>query len=236
MLPPVLFLLGCALLGAAVLLLRGLGPGLRVARLLAAAHQCGIADALRMARAGEVRYVRVTGRITSEEEFPDEHDRPLVFRRKRIQVREGRQWRTLADEREAVPFGVRDREGTIGVRIEALDEGLVVLPRESTGTAGDVPDWVGPGTAPNTPARLRIEQVSAIEHAHVAGVPALDALGAPVIGPGLGRPLVLTTLEIPEAMRLLGGGRRVTLVAVVGGLGGGAGLLAASAVAAALRW
>ena len=57
----------------------------RVGRLLAAAPLVEIDEASEMA-AGRPRYVRVSGRITSDEEFPDENDRPLVFRRKRIDV------------------------------------------------------------------------------------------------------------------------------------------------------
>lgn len=235
-LPLVLLLAGCGLLAGAGLLLRGAGPGLRIGRLLSAAPQVGIGEALRIARDGETRYVRVTGRITSDEEFPDEHDRPLVFRRRRVELAVGGRWATLEDDREAVPFGVRDREGTIGVDLGAIDEGLVVLPRVSAGTAAEVPDHVPPGTPPGSAVRLRIEQVSAVEHAHLAGVPALDRAGSPVIGAGLGRPLVLSTLDVPEAMRLLGGGRRARPAAVVAGLGGGAALLVAAAVAAALRW
>ena len=47
-----------------------------------------------------------------------------------------------------------------------------------------------------------------MEHAIVLGVPVLAADGTVRITAGRGRPLVLTTLELPEAMRLLAGGRR----------------------------
>jgi hypothetical protein len=97
-----------------------------------------------------------------------------------------------------------------------LDAGLVVVPRESVGTAADVPDRVPPGTRPETPVRLRLEQVSSVEHAIVLGVPGLDDAGVPRLSAGLGRPLVLTTLERNEAMRILTeGGRRRPLVATV---------------------
>ncbi len=236
MIPLALFVLGCALLAVAAILLRGVGAGLRIGRLLSAAPETGIGEAIRLARSREERYVRVTGRVTSDEEFPDEHDRPLVFRRRRIQLGDGGRWTTLQDDREAVPFGVRDREGTIAVDVHAIDDGLVVLPRESTGIAADVPGHVPPGTPPERPVRLRIDQVSAVEHAHVAGVPALDTRGEPVMSAGLGRPLVLSTLDVPEAMRLLGGGRRLRLVSVVAGFGAGLALLVAAGVTAALRW
>jgi hypothetical protein len=52
---------------------------------------------------------------------------------------------------------------------------------------------------------MRIDQVSAVEHATVLGMP-VQAGARPQITAGLGRPLILTTLEVPEAMRILGGG------------------------------
>jgi hypothetical protein len=71
------------------------------------------------------------------------------------------------------------------------------------------------GTPVETPVRLRIEQVSSIEHAIVLGVPSIDEAGESRLSAGLGRPLVLTTLEPDEAMRLLtdGGSARRPLLA-----------------------
>jgi hypothetical protein len=84
-----------------------------------------------------------------------------------------------------------------------------------------VADRVPPGTPPETPVRLRIEQISSVEHAIVVGVPGLDETGTPRLSAGLGRPLVLTTLEPAEAMRILtGGGRRRPLVAAACLMGG----------------
>jgi hypothetical protein len=77
------------------------------------------------------------------------------------------------------------------------------------------------GTSPETPIRLRIEQVSSVEHAIVVGVPGLDGTGEPRLAAGLGRPLVLTTLEQAEAMRILAqGDRRRPLVATTCFAGG----------------
>ena len=42
-----------------------------------------------------------------------------------------------------------------------------------------------------------------IEHVRRCGVPHLDDAGRPTLGAGLGRPLILTTLEREEAMRVL---------------------------------
>ncbi len=208
--------------GAAVLL--SYGGNYRVGRLLAATPQVTLQDALRLARDGQRRYVRVDGRLDSETDFPDEHERPLVYRRRRLELRQAGRWRQLEEHLEAVPFEIR--EGLDGISIDhaALAHGLVVLPRESTGIAGEIPDRVPAGTPPTTTARMRIEQISSVEHAIVLGVPEQGPNGPRLTG-GLGRPLILTTLEVPEAMRILGGGRSRPLAAVIL-LATGLGLLA----------
>ncbi len=123
---------------------------------------------------------------------------------------------------DSVPFEVRDGLAFVRVDAEGLDEGLVVLPRESVGLAGEIPERVPPDLPPATPVRYRVDQVSAVEHASVLGVPRRGSDGRTVIGPGLGRPLILSTVEPVEAMQLLAGGRRtrplVAMVLLVGGL------------------
>jgi hypothetical protein len=198
---------GLATLLVGVLVLRTYGPGYRVGRLLAATRSVTVAEALALAP-GPARYVRVSGRIDAEDEFEDDAHRPLVFRRTRLQLRSGRSWVSFEDTRERVDFEIREGLDSIAVDDAALDAGLVVVPRESVGTAADVADRVPAGTPPTAPVRLRIDQVSSIEHAHVLGVPSLDAAGEPRMSAGLGRPLILTTLEPDEAMRVLTGGER----------------------------
>jgi len=48
--------------------------------------------------------------------------------------------------------------------------------------------------------------LTSVEHAMVLGRPVMDAAGRPRLQTGLGRPLVLTTLELAEAIRILTGG------------------------------
>ncbi len=98
----------------------------------------------------------------------------------------------------------------IAVDAEALDDGLVVVIREAEGTAAEVPERVPDDLPGATPVRLRVRQVSSVEHALALGVPALDPERGPLLGPGLGRPLILTTLEPAEAMRVLAVDRRGT--------------------------
>jgi hypothetical protein len=136
-------------------------------------------------------------------------------------VQRGGRWESFQDGRERVAFDIREGLDSIGIDDAALDVGLVVVPRESVGTAKDVADRVPDGTAPDTPVRLRVEQVSSVEHAIVVGVPALDAAGIPRMTAGMGRPLVLTTLEPNEAMRILTEGERTRPLIAVLCLAGG---------------
>jgi hypothetical protein len=75
-----------------------------------------------------------------------------------------------------------------------------------------------------------IEQVSAVEHAYVCGVPERRGEQT-VIGPGLGRPLILTTLDPPAAMRILARDHRRQVLAVALLLAAGAALLALAGIA-----
>ena len=220
--PPLIpFVAGLCALVAGVLVLRTYGPNYRVGRLLASTPEVSVAEARALAD-GRARYVRVQGRIDAEDEFEDDAHRPLVFRRTRLQLRKDRGWVSFEDRRERVRFEVRDGLDGIVIDDAGLDTGLVVVPRESVGTAADVADRVPPGTSPTTPVRLRVDQVSSVEHAIALGVPRHDAQGEPLLTAGLGRPLVLTTLATDEAMRILTEGRsdriKVAVVCLAGGL------------------
>ena len=213
------------------LVLRSYGPNFRIGRLLASTPEVTVAEARALADA-RPRYVRVQGRIDAEDEFEDDAHRPLVFRRTRLELRRDAGWQAFEDRRERVRFEIRDGLDAITVDDSALDTGLVVIPRESTGTAADVADRAPAGTAAATPVRLRVEQISSVEHATVLGVPGLDDRGEPRLSGGLGRPLVLTTLDPAEAMRILAGGRPQRVMVAAACLIGGTGLVVVALVLA----
>jgi hypothetical protein len=219
--PILLAVAGLALLAIGWLLLRSMGSGARVGRILAATQVIPVARAVALADAGTTRYVAVAGRIDAENEFEDEHHRPLVFRRTRLETQAGRSWTTVRDGRESVPFAVVDGLDRIAVDVDAIDEGLIVISRESEGTAAEVPDRMPADTPPETKVRLRVEQLSSVDHAIACGVPGRDGDGVATLRAGLGRPIIVTTLEPAEAMRLLAVGRRDTtrLAAAVFGVG-----------------
>jgi hypothetical protein len=233
--PLVLAALGALALLSGAIILRSFGTGYRVGRLLAAVPRVSVAEATAIATAGDRRYVRIDGRIDSESEFEDEHHRPLVVRRTSLSWRPSNAqgaWRSIAADTQAVPFVVREGMDEIAVGTDALAEGLVVVPRESRGRVADLGDRMPEGVDPDAEARLVVEQVSSVEHASVLGLPQRLPDGRIGMGPGLGRPLVLTTLEHDEAMRVLAGG-------AIGRSRLAASLLAAGAIligVAALWW
>lgn len=208
--PLILVIASLIAMAAGVITLRSFGPRYRVGRLLATTPRVSVADALTIARDGPARYVRVDGRIDAEDEFEDAEHRPLVFRRTRLEARSGDQWLAFEDSRESVEFQVREGLDGIGVDATSLDVGLIVVPRHSVGVAGDVTGRAPSEIDPATPVRAIIEQISSVEHAIVLGVPVAaspsDGGSVAQLSAGLGRPLVLTTLEPDEAMRILAGG------------------------------
>lgn len=230
-------LIGAVGVGALVIaaaILRGFGPGYRIGRLLAAAPRVSVAEAVQLAEAGSAGYVRIEGRIDSDAEWEDADHRPLVLRRTRFDWRpagsEG-SWTAFDSRLEVVPFVIREGLDEIGVEAGAIAEGLVTVPRESIGVAGDLEAMTAAGIDPAAQARLRVEHVSTIDHATVLGVPARAPDGGLSIGPGMGRPLILSTLEGDEAMRSLSGGatnrsRLAIACLAIGGL----------LIAAALLW
>ncbi len=135
-------------------------------------------------------------------------------------------WTIFDQQTEAVPFELHEGLDVIAIDRTAIGDGLVVVPRRSVGVVGDLGDRAPTGEAaldPGRPARVTIEQVSSVEHAIVLGYPTLDPDGAPIMTAGRGRPLVLTTLEVPEAMRILTGGAlgKARAAAVCLAVGGG---------------
>lgn len=208
MIPISLVVAGALALAAGWLVLRRLGTGARIGRILAATPLVEVGRARSLAGSGAGRYVAVHGRIDSGQAFEDEVQRPLVYRRTRLETWSGSAWTAVGDVRQVVPFEVSDGADSIAVDEEALDEGLIVVTRVADGTAGEIPDRVPQGTPTATPVRLRIELLSTVDHALLLGVPAVDPVRGPMLRPGLGRPLVLTNLEREEAIRLLASGHR----------------------------
>jgi hypothetical protein len=219
---------GLAALGAGYLVLRSFGPRYRVGRLLATTPRVSVAEALALARDGRRAYVGVRGRIDSESEFEGPAHEPLVLRLTRFQERRRGRWRTYDLGREVVPFVVNEGLSSIAIDGALIDDGLVVVPRVAEGTAAEAGDRAPAGAEPERPVRAVVEQVTSVDHAIVLGVPSAGDAG-PQLTAGLGRPLVLSTLETNEAMRVLveGATGRPRAAALLIAIGAGLVLVAA---------
>ena len=191
-----------------VAVLQTFGSRYRVGRLLATTPLVDLAEALSIAAGGRPRYVRIDGRIDAVDEFEDINHRPLVFRRTRLEAHRPGRWVTFEDSRETVPFEIRDGALTIAIDGDAIDTGLVVVPRESVGAAADLADRAPSDMLPETRVRATVEQLSSVDHATALGVPTQGTAPGdpPRLTAGLGRPLILTNLAPDEAMRVLAQG------------------------------
>lgn len=228
------------------LLVSRTGARMRAGRLLAGLSPTEPSLALRAAalQGGTLPYVAVKGSVDATEIFEDEHHRPLVYRRERVLIADGGSWREIDRAVRSVPFVVSDAEGAIAVDAAALDEGLIVLERRWDGTVAELHearrdyatdasrDLVATLAAsdPTRGARLSLEQVSTLDRATAVG-----ALREGTLTSHGSRPLVFTTLERSEALRVVGGGRRAAQVAGIAGsllLALGAAAVAAAVVLA----
>lgn len=220
-------LLGVALIALAVWASRRGGTRARAGRLMAGLAPVSPSDAL---LAGNERYLAVQGSIDAAEAFDDENHRPLVYRRERVLIREsGETWRELERVVRSVSFSISDREASIAIDAAALADGLVVIERQ---WEGSVAELAAAGrafadratgelvaqlavSAPRLSARVSLEQISTLDRGTVVGLLRNGRLTAG----GSGQPLVLTTLDRREALRILGSESRGTLAASLLALG-----------------
>ena len=119
-----------------------------------------------------------------------------------MQLGVGADWDSIEDRREAVPFGIAARGVAIGVDVGALDDGLVVLPA-SPGARPGRSRRGSRRTRPRAPMPAAGRAGVGRRAAYVAGVSVVDSNGRPMLKAGGGRPRIVCTLELPEAVRVL---------------------------------
>ena len=220
--------LGTALIAIGAWAVRSGGPRTRAGRLLASLSPITPSEALKLgSRLASGRYVAISGGIDAAEIFEDENHRPLVYRRERVLIADGGSWREIDRSVRWLPFSVSDAHGSISVDGDALGEGLIVVVRQWEGSVTELAaaerDFADDASRrlvaaiaasdPQRAARVALEQISTIDSATVAGRLDGDRLTADG-----GRPLILTTLERSEALRLIGASRRGALAVNLGGL------------------
>ena len=209
-------LVGVALIAVGLLLSRRTDVRTRAGQLLAGLSPITPTEALRLAalRGDSAPYLAIKGSIDAPEIFEDENHRPLVFRRERISIADEQGWRVIDVAERSLPFVVSDASSAIRIATADLADGLVVVERRWEGSVAELHaagrEYQSAETAalvaalatsdPARQARVGLEQISNLDRATAAGQLVDGELRA-----GAGRPLVVTTLERAEALRLLGG-------------------------------
>ena len=172
---------------------------------------------------GDGHYLAVSGNIDAAEAFEDESRRPLVYRRERVLIADGATWREIERVVRSVPFVISDGEHALAIDAAQLGDGLVVIERQWDGSVAELAaahrDYQNPEsaalvaqlatTAPTAGARVILEQISTLDRGTAAGL----LRGGALTAGGAGQPLVLTTLDRREALRILGSGQRASLAA-----------------------
>lgn len=206
---------GAALILFGLLLSRRTDTRTRAGQLLAGLSPISPTEALKLAALrGEVApYLAIKGSIDAPEIFEDENHRPLVYRRERVSIADEGGWRVIDTAERSLPFVVSDPSSSISIATADLADGLVVVERRWEGSVAELHaagrEYQSPETAalvaalaasdPTRGARVGLEQISNLDRATAAGQLVDGELRA-----GAGRPLVVTTLERAEALRLLG--------------------------------
>ena len=208
-------IVGAALILLGLLLSRRTDSRTRAGQLLAGLSPISPTEALRLAalRGDAAPYLAIKGSIDAPEIFEDENHRPLVYRREQVSIADEGGWRVIDTAERSLPFVVSDPSSSISIATADLADGLVVVERRWEGSVAELHaagrEYQSPETAalvaaiaasdPTRGARVGLEQISNLDRATAAGQLVDGELRA-----GAGRPLVVTTLERAEALRLLG--------------------------------
>jgi hypothetical protein len=230
------------MLVAAALLLAGGGVALRLSgarvglgRRLAAARQVRLADLLAGGRLPE-RPVRVAGRVRCDDPILTPGGDRLVALHRDVEVRvPGHGWRTIERLRESRAFDLWDHAGSTRIDAAAAAEPLVAIPHVWRGSPGDLGQDYQRAVArlaaelgPPSAARSVTRMLSVIDHLLVLADVRRDADGAISLLPPAGG-YVISSLELDDAMRLLGGPHKRLLLGAAAALGAGTLLLLAGA-------
>ncbi len=224
--------LGVALLGAVLVVLglvalRGSGARFSLGRRLAGARSLTVGEVVDVDEL-PTRPVRVVGRVRCAEPILTPGNDRLVALHRDVDVRLPRgSWRTIERLRETRAFELWDHDGSLALDPGKAAEPLVTIPHVWGGSPDElegphrasVERLAAEGLAP-TAARAATRMVSIVDRLLVLARVERGPDGAIRLAPPRGG-YVIATLELDEALRLLGGRRRgllaVAAVAVVGG-------------------
>jgi hypothetical protein len=223
---PATLVAGVVLLLAGWLMLRLSGARASMARRLAGAREVKVGALLDIGPGDPLppRPVRVVGRIRCGDPLVTGDDERLVAFQRDVAVQlPGGAWRTIERLRESRTFDLWDHDGSLRIDPSDAAEPLVSIPHVWEGPAAELGDAYAAaverleaegGAAPQR-ARSETRMVSVVERLLVLAEVRRDAAGGLRLAPPPGG-FVISTLELDEAMRLLGGRRPRLLLAAMG--------------------
>ena len=213
--------IGLVLAVAAILVLRGSGSSPGRARRLAGPAEVKVGRLLD----GELpsRPVRITGRIRCRDPLVAPDGERLVCFHRDVEARIGDRWRSVERIREARSFDLWDHDGSLPIDPARVAEPLIAIPQVWRGDPSELEEPHASTIAglvqrhgPVTEARAITRTLNVTDRLLVLARPMADDAGTVTLEPPDGGYLI-TNLELPDAMRLLGGRhRRAAAGAVVG--------------------
>jgi len=206
-------------------------------RRLAGARRVRVGELLDLAPGDPVphRPVRVIGRIRCAEPIITSQDDRLVAFHRDVEVATPRGgWRSIERLRETRSFELWDHDGSLLVDPADAAEPLIVLPHVWSGSVDALDETYAAALArltaeqgPLTGARATTRMVSVVDRLLLLAEVTRGSDGAVALAPPPGGYL-LSSLELDDAMRLLGGKRPRLLLAGAAAIGVAIVLLAAA--------
>lgn len=238
-LAPILLAFAALLALGGGLLVRTSGSQLALGRRLAGATGLRLGDLLDRDPLPP-RAVRIAGRIRCPDPIVTDDDERLVALHRDVEVRlaDGR-WRTIERLRETRGMELWDHDGSLPLDLSQAAEPLVTIPYVWRGQVAELEQEAHraavqrleqEGLQPRD-ARAVTRTISTVDRLLVLARPARASDGGITLEPPPGG-FVISALELPDAMRLLGGRGRARLLAGFGliGLGGLAGVAGVGAL------
>lgn len=220
----VIAVVGVAVTAVSALALRATGADPRTGRRLAGAPEVKVGALAATAELPD-RPVRVAGRIRCRDPLAPPGSEPLVLYHRDVAVRLPRHgWRSLERLRESRSFDLWDHAGSLAVDPSLAAEPLVALPSVWRGDPAQLGEpyraaaerlAVRHGAA--LEARAITRTISVTDRLLVLALAVRQPDGSVALRPPEGG-YVITNLALADAMRLLGGRHRRTMVASLLGL------------------
>ncbi len=213
---------GVMLAIVSLLVLRGSDARIGVARRLAGPREVKVGRLLDTDVA-TARAVRVVGRIRCRDPLEMGGGERLVAFHRDIEVRVRGTWRTVERLRETRSFDLWDHDGSLTLDPSAAAEPLIVIPKVWRGDPSELEEPHASAVArlaerlgPITEARATTRGINVTDRLLVLARAERDGPGHPRLVPPEGGYLI-TTLELDDAMRLLGGRhRRLASASIIG--------------------